>query len=390
MVAGIRINHQHIIYLVALAALFFVLRGFSAVAAPTQAAIVMDETTGKVHFARSADAPARPASLTKVMTLYMTFAALEAGDLKMDQKLPVSKIAAGRSPTKLGLAPGSTITVRDAILASIVHSANDAATVLGEAIGGTERNFAKMMTERAHELGMTNTVFKNASGLPHSLQVTTARDMARLGIAIRRDFPQYFPLFATKEFTYNGRTYRSHNRLVGDFKGVDGIKTGYTAASGFNLITSVERDGTRLVAVVMGGKTAAARNDYMRQIVDTTYARLSDSPVQVAEKAPARGLLVSSASAATSAKPPARASSGAWAVQVGAFRSYKAAERLAHSAAGLVQSSKQAVQVAVVPATNNPKPLYRARLLGFDNVQEARQVCSQLKQKNIGCLPVSL
>lgn len=379
MSVDICIAHWVRAYLIALAALFLISATGPAVAAPTQAAIVVDETTGKVHFARSADVQARPASLTKVMTLYMTFSALESGKLKMKQKLPVSSTAAGRSPTKLGLAPGSTITVYDAIMASIVPSANDAATVLGEAIGRTERNFAKLMTTQAHALGMTSTTFKNASGLPHSLQVTTARDMARLGLAIRRDFPQYFPLFATKEFTYKDRTYRSHNRLVGQSAGVDGIKTGYTAASGFNLLTSVERDGTRLVAVVLGGKTATARNNRMQQILDTTYTRIASSAPPVAQTAPAAG---QAAFAATSA--------GVWGVQVGAFSSYTAAERLAHSAAGLVTPNAQSLQVAVVAAPDMPTPLYRARLVGFGSIQEARRACWQLKQKNIGCLPVSL
>lgn len=386
------LGQRFVVYPLVLLAFFLAMLVRPVSAAPTSAAIIVDEATGKVHFARSADVKTYPASLTKVMTLYMTFAALESGKLKMTQKLPVSQVAAGRSPTKLGLAPGATITVQDAIKSLIVYSANDAATVLGEALGGSERNFAKLMTERARALGMADTTFKNASGLPHSEQMTTARDMATLGLAIRRDFPQYYPLFSTKEFTFNGRTYRTHNRVMASDDSVDGIKTGYTHASGFNLLTSVERDGARLVAVVLGGKTAAARDAYMRQILNTTYARLADpEAVQVADAAATPSRQPAATRVAAVAMPTGGSGgSGAWAVQVGAFRSYTAAERQAQSVAGLVAPRTTPVQVAVVAAENNPKPLYRARLVGFDSAREARRVCSQLKQKKIGCLPVSL
>ena len=350
----------------------------------TASAIVINEATGDVYFARGADRQGYPASLTKVMTLYLVFDALKNGGLMYDRKLPVSPVAAGRSPTKLWLAPGSTITVREAILALVTLSANDAATVLAEAMGGTERQFAKMMTARAHQLGMTQTRFMNASGLPNSAQVSTPRDMAKLGIAIRRDFPEYYNFFSTREFTYGGRTYRNHNRLLGAFQGVDGIKTGYTAASGFNLVSSAERDGTRLVGVVFGGNTAAARDAYMRTILTNAFTSqgVTTLPPKVLEasiKAPVTQV--------DRAAPQGRQ----WGIQVGAFRNYGAAQRLAESAVTIVPAGERQLSVKVAgPGKKTRKPLYRARLIGFATIEEARKACDHLKQNNFGCLPISL
>jgi D-alanyl-D-alanine carboxypeptidase len=238
------------------------------------ASIVVNETSGEVMYSRNADKQLYPASLTKVMTLYLLFESLEAGTVTMDTPMKVSRVAAGRSPSKLGLKAGSTIKVKNAMLALVTKSANDAATVIAEHLSGTERAFAKKMTRKAKALGMTRTNFRNASGLPHSQQKSTARDMARLAIAIRKDFPQYFHFFKTQRFDYRGKRHKNHNALLQDYQGTDGIKTGYIRASGFNLIATVERNGTRLVGVVFGGKTGNSRNAHMMQLLDKQFARL--------------------------------------------------------------------------------------------------------------------
>ena len=224
------------------------------------ASMVVDAESGQVLHAVNADTRNYPASLTKMMTLFLVFDALEKGTLRLDQPLPVSKRAAGMPPSKLGLKQGQTITVEDAILALVTKSANDVAVVIAEALGGQETTFAKMMTERAQELGMSRTTFRNASGLPNRGQKSTARDMVRLAQALMEDHDKYYHYFSTQSFTYQGRTYRNHNRLLKGYKGTDGIKTGYIRASGFNLVSSVERDGRRVIAVVFGGKTSRSRD----------------------------------------------------------------------------------------------------------------------------------
>ncbi|MEX0955998.1 MAG: D-alanyl-D-alanine carboxypeptidase [Rhizobiaceae bacterium] len=240
-----------------------------ASANPNYAAIVVDAKTGKTLFARYADSPRYPASLTKMMTLYMVFEALASGQISKSSKITISKNAAAEVPSKLGLKPGSTITVENAIRSLVTKSANDIATATGEFIGGSEAAFGRMMTAKARALGMSSTTFRNAHGLPNTAQKTTARDMARLGLALREHFPQYYGYFSTRSFSYGGRNYGNHNRLLGRIKGMDGIKTGYTRASGFNLVSSVEANGRSIVAVVMGGRTAASRNEHMAEIIAT-------------------------------------------------------------------------------------------------------------------------
>jgi len=254
------------------------------------ASIVVNETTGKVLYSRNADKKLFPASLTKVMTLYILFEELEEGRITMDTRMKVSKVAAGRSPSKLGLKAGSTIKVKDAMLALITKSANDVATVIAEHLGGTERKFAKRMTRKARALGMTRTNFRNASGLPHSKQHSTARDMARLAIAIRKDFPQYFPYFKTQTYTWKGKRFKNHNTLLRTFKGTDGIKTGYTRASGFNLIATTERNSTRLVGVVFGGRTGSSRDKHMKYLLAKQFDSLPrfTKPVVRQARAPVR------------------------------------------------------------------------------------------------------
>ncbi len=231
------------------------------------AAIVVDAKTGKTLHSRHADARRYPASLTKVMTLYLMFEALKTGRVRMDTPMRVSRYAAARPPSKLGLRAGSKIRVKDAILALVTKSANDVATVVAEHLAGSERKFAQRMTAKARALGMKNTRFTNASGLPSKGQVTTARDMVLLGRAIQVRFPHYYRLFKTRSFRYGGRRYRNHNRLLGKVRGIDGIKTGYTRASGFNLISSAHYKKRHIIAVVLGGRTAKSRDNHMKTLI---------------------------------------------------------------------------------------------------------------------------
>lgn len=234
---------------------------------PKYAGIVVDAKTGNVLYSENADALRYPASLTKMMTLYMTFEALEAGRIRLDSPVPVSAHAASEPPSKLGVRAGGTITVEQAILALVTRSANDAATALGEFVGGSEGKFAQMMTSKARALGMTRTTYRNANGLPNTAQMTTARDQARLGIALRQHFPQYYGYFSTRSFRYGKQVIGNHNRLLGAVRGVDGIKTGYTRAAGFNLVTSAQADGRSVVGVVLGGTSGGQRDAQMKQLV---------------------------------------------------------------------------------------------------------------------------
>lgn len=253
---------------------------FTAAAAPASAnskyaAIVVDARTGKTLFSSASDELRYPASLTKMMTLYMTFEALEAGRIKKTTPVPFSAQASAKPPTKLGVRAGKSVSVETAIYSLVTKSANDAAAALGELLAGSEEGFARKMTAKARALGMNRTTFRNASGLPDPNQRTTARDMAILGLALRRDFPQYYAYFSAKSFTYGKQRLGNHNRLLGRVKGVDGIKTGYTRASGFNLVTSVQDGDRRLVAVVMGGTSGRARDDHMAKLIATYLPKAS-------------------------------------------------------------------------------------------------------------------
>ena len=230
--------------------------------------IVVDANSGAVLHATNPDARRHPASLTKIMTLYLLFEQLDAGKLKLDTPLKVSAEASGQSPTKLGLKPGSSLAVEDAIKGMVTRSANDAAVVVAEAIAGSEDDFARLMTRKAHALGMKDTVYKNASGLPDDDQVTTARDQSTLGRAIQERFPRHYKYFSIRSFTFRGESISNHNHLLGKVEGVDGIKTGYISASGFNLVTSVHRGNRYLVAVVMGGSSGGSRDARMRELIN--------------------------------------------------------------------------------------------------------------------------
>jgi D-alanyl-D-alanine carboxypeptidase len=267
---------------------------------PPTASIVVDGNSGAVLEESNPDAPRHPASLTKVMTLYLLFERLDAGKIRLDSQLSVSEHAASQSPTKLGLKPGQTISVEDAVKGIVTRSANDAAAVIAENLGGSEEGFARLMTQKAHALGMSRTTYVNASGLPDDDQITTARDQALLGRAIQDRFPRYYRFFSTTAFVFRGQTIRGHNHLLGEVPGVDGIKTGFTNSSGFNLLTSVHRDGRYLVGVVLGGRSAGERDAHMRALVESNIRlasahrtapviadrRLMNGPTNVAIAAP--------------------------------------------------------------------------------------------------------
>lgn len=279
--------------------------------APPQAAMVIDGHTGKVLHASNADAARFPASIAKVMTLYLLFERLRDGRLTLDTPLNVSATAAAQPPSKLALAPGKTITVREAIYALVTKSANDCAAVVAENLAGSEEEFARLMTTRARALGMTNTVFRNASGLPDPAQRTTARDLITLGRRVLADFPDQASVFRTRFFSYNGESYRNHNGLLFSYEGTEGLKTGFTQASGFNLLTSVRRGNKHLVAVVLGGRSAIDRNSRMRSLLNSAWSRAADgskvkgSPALVAESKarPAPALAVAAAAGAGSEMP---------------------------------------------------------------------------------------
>jgi D-alanyl-D-alanine carboxypeptidase len=361
---------------------------------PVAAEIVMDARTGKVLRARNADVHTYPASLTKMMTLLLTFEALDRGRLKAGQRLRVSHRAASMSPSRLGLPAGSTITVSDAILALTTKSANDAAVVLAEAIGGSEPRFAALMTKRARQLGMKRTVFRNASGLPHRAQRTTARDMAILSRAIVRLPKRHYDHFSRRSFSWEGRRITSHNRLLGTYEGMDGIKTGFIAASGFNLAASAIRGDRRLIAVVLGGETAASRDERVADLLDTSFGRGPAAPrrtapvVAVAGDVEAEeeevGAKMEGDGAPGVPLPPrarlAAASAGGWGIQVGAFASDAAAR------AGLRAGRKAlgSLVAGTEPQVMRSGQLFQARFVGVSEAK-ATEACAKLKARKRGC-----
>lgn len=242
-------------------------------ATPPTASLVMDAYSGKILYSRNADEYRYPASLTKVMTLYLLFEGLEAKKFTLKSRITMTPRGAGMPPSKLGLRAGQTISVEDAILALVTRSANDVASAVGAFLAGTEDDFAVRMTRKARELGMSRTTYKNASGLPNSAQKTTARDQAKLAKRIREDFPQYYHYFSTEYFVWGKSRIRNHNHLLGKYEGTTGLKTGYTNASGFNLTATVERDDKFLIGVVMGGKKAKLRDAQMVEILDKAFPR---------------------------------------------------------------------------------------------------------------------
>jgi len=397
------------------------LAGGSTSAWAGYASMVIDSTTGEVLNEVNADDLNHPASLTKMMTLYMTFDALQRGRITLDTRMPVSEFAAAKMPTHLGVPAGDEVTVKECVLGMVVLSANDCAAIVGEYLaGGSETAFARMMTDRAHALGMTNTTFRNASGLPDDEQVTSARDLVKLAQHLHDDFPQYY-LFSTREFLFRGRLIKGHNHLMYRYAGMDGLKTGFTTASGFNLASSAERDGHRLIGVVMGSTSGGVRDNLMATLLDNGFAHRPTDPMLVAEAGGqnprmAKRLLARAGTmlAALSPIPKAEAatlrapspasvrvlrahaakpggivtavSTERWAVQVGAFASHAQAEEAAQHAIHLAGLHGEPSILA--PAKNEKHKIYRARLGGFSSESQAREACGALHKKGHLCVVV--
>jgi D-alanyl-D-alanine carboxypeptidase len=326
------------------------------IASPTQAAsgpgyagIVVDAKTGNVLYSENADSLHYPASLTKMMTLYLTFEALESGRIKIDSEVPFSALAAAQAPTKLAVRAGGSITVEQAILSMVTLSANDSAMALGEYLGGSEESFAQMMNNKARALGMTRTTYRNPNGLPNTAQMTTARDQARLGMALREHFPQYYGYFSTHSFQFGKRVIANHNRLLGSVRGVDGIKTGYTRAAGFNLVTSAQADGRSIVGVVLGGVSTPARDNQMRKLVAMylPQASMKSGPSNlIAQTAPEKAAPRKSIPTA----PDTTAAAARMAIDTGVTRSIPAQDTNFDESS----PSSQAAFAAVAPKSSNP------------------------------------
>jgi D-alanyl-D-alanine carboxypeptidase len=401
------------------------------------ASIVVDMNTGTILHSEAAEQPRPPASLTKMMTLYVLFGYLRAGKIKPDSELVVTSHAASQAPTKLGLKPGAKIKVTDAAKALVTQSANDVAATIAENLGGTEENFARLMTETGRRIGMTNTVFRNASGLPNDEQTSTARDMPILSAHLIHDYPEYYTVFETRYFTFKGRKYRNHNKLLFGYKGTDGIKTGYTRASGFNLAASAHRGNKHLLAVVLGGRTGSQRDAATRALLDKHFAKASETkptdeqrvasfvgapppplpaikkpdltlasmapapapaaspaegdidPAPVAAPAPApqpQPVLAALTSPSPAPKPATQSArvDGAYNVQVGAFTSQAEAE----NRLGMVQQRALDVLKGHLPFTasfmKGDQEWYRARFAGFSQ-DDAEAACAALKKLSLDC-----
>ena len=325
---------------------------------PAFSSIIVDGNSGATLSANSPDASRHPASLTKIMTLYLLFERLEAGKMKLDTEMEVSERASEQAPTKLGLRPGQTIRVEDAIKGLVTRSANDAAVVIAEAIAGDENDFAKLMTRKARSLGMTRTVYRNASGLPDDDQVTTARDQATLGRAIQDRFPRYYRYFSTTAFNYHGQSIRNHNHLLGNVEGVDGIKTGYTRASGFNLVTSMRRGNRHLVGVVLGGRSGGSRDAIMRNLLaeNLEKAATKRTVAAITDRNPSDAN--ADVAQAEAESRPTQTAQAQGAVQVASASAEPAATAPpARSAAPLTRSIFAAATAAVPQAKAEPAPL---------------------------------
>lgn len=397
--------------------LIFVLAFFaSGVLAHPMSCLVADVDSGYIFAKENVDTPLPPASLTKVMTLYLTFSALEKGWFKMDSPLPISEYAASQEPSNLSLVAGDTITVREAILALIVKSANDAAVVLAESMAPSEREFAKLMTQAAAQLGMYRTVFKNASGLHHPEQFTCAQDMAVLTLATIKNFPQYYPLFATQSFTYHGREYQTHNHVLVDYQGAEGFKTGYISAVGYNIISTATQQDRRLVGVVMGDQSVAERDSYVKSLLDLGFQKVLQQRQAVAKGklnpafdplhrksmvnrlnmnvfAPVMTYQTKKSLALgkmwASNPPPQKVQAIAlpgtlktddWAIQIGAFSTQERALSIANRALSLLDHPNCSIQTQ--RKGNN---IYRSRLIGFKTKQMAENACSTLQDNKYAC-----
>jgi len=370
---------------------------------------VVEAHTGSILYSHKPNDQNFPASLGKVMTLYLVFRGLDRGDFSLDTKITVSKYAARQPASKLGLPAGDSISIRDSILALATKSANDIASALAEFLTGTEREFAKTMTQQARLLGMANTTFRNASGLPHSQQTTTALDMTILGRALYTDFPHYCDFFAHRKFTFRGTTYRNHNSLLGVYQGVNGIKTGYIRASGYHLMVSGFHNQHHVIAVVLGGKTARSRDNQMKRLLDRAYYALDRKDeligrVVVPHEKGAQNKLTSksneqmapvkvsggevdqtehlSTESENSSKGP-----GAWAVQLGAFSNAHAANLLLEKIIELYPDELKNASPQVSPITTEVGTLFRAKQVGLTE-RSAKGLCLKLKEKAQPCIIV--
>jgi D-alanyl-D-alanine carboxypeptidase len=357
-------------------------------ALPTHAEFLIDPVTGAILHSSNADATTQPASLTKMMTLYMTFDALDRGDLTLDQSLAVSQRAQNQPPSKLGFTAGSTIRVEDAILGLVTRSANDAAVVLAEAIGGSEENFAREMTAKANILGMRNTTFRNASGLPNPNQLTTARDVATLAKSLIEDHPRRYAYFSRRSFIYNGAQVYSHNRLMLRYEGMDGLKTGFVNASGFNLAASAVKDGRRLIAVVLGGNTARERDNRVAALLDDGFGiksapKTETVPVAVTTQPKATVSRSAISKTALRVKQPEKksAKTSTWTIQVGAFKSLQAGKN------GLATATKAApaqLKGTSSMVTKGKGQVFQARFTGLTKA-DAQAACSRIEAKKQDC-----
>lgn len=384
-----------------------------AVANASVSSIMIDAANGEVMYEMNADERRYPASLTKLMTLYITFNALENNHIKLTDKLKVSRTAAGRSPSKLGMRAGETITVKDAIMAVIVKSANDCATVLAEHFAPTEADFAVLMTNTAHKLGMNHTTFKNASGLPNKQQKTSARDMAILAMAVYHHFPQYYKWFSAKSFQYKGRTIGGHNYILKTFAGADGMKTGYTAASGYNIITSAKRSGKRVIAVTMGHNSVGERDKKVSKMMDRGLVHMQKGDVDVAtltKEINGKGVIKAKTArvAAVQKKTPAKTqnvrlakaqnktavkatqiasavSNGRYAVQVGSFSDYQRARNYALTVKNKLAKKYAVHDIKVEKVQAASKTVYRSKVIGLAR-NDANTICRNMKRSNQACL----
>ncbi|MCA0320167.1 MAG: D-alanyl-D-alanine carboxypeptidase [Proteobacteria bacterium] len=398
---------------------------------PPYSSLVVDANSGAVLQNTNGDALRHPASLTKLMTIYLTFSALDSGRLSLGDGLPVSVNALNAPPTKMGMTPGGTVNVRDATMALVTRSANDAAVLLAEGLAGSEEAFARLMTQKARQLGMSSTVFRNASGLPNSEQVTTARDLAKLANALLRDYPHYYAIFSVQSYSYRGRTLENHNRMLGSYDGADGLKTGYTNASGFNLVMSAMRDNRRLIGVVMGGSSAAQRDRTMAALMDrgfTLAAAMQLSPWTSVRKPPSARYTAAqfdpgasfaeayrppaapskqvspkyagfvppapatpaAAPAAFTAAPPAPTPAatdmpalGSWVIQVGSFSEPQAAQAALERATAALPDARSASAIVDEVQMAN-RVFHRARLINLSQDQ-AVEGCKRLEKRKVYC-----
>jgi D-alanyl-D-alanine carboxypeptidase len=373
--------------------LLALLAGLAPLAARAQigsdrySSIVVDAGTGSVLEAANPDAARHPASLAKLMTLYLVFEALRDRRITDDLLVPVSARAASMQPTKLGITPGTRLTVEDAILALVTKSANDVAAALGELLGGSEEQFAQMMTLRARALGMSRTTFTNASGLPDPEQWTTARDMAVLARYLVGDFPAFYPYFGARSFTFHGRVIFNHDRMLASYPGADGMKTGYTEASGHNLVTSAMRGGVRLIGVVLGAASNPERDVHMAGLLNQGFEQMDvpdEHPTSVASRLPS---LIGAAHAASLAdqfaRQPAhtRQTAAAWGIQVGSYPTEKAGREAAVGARRAAEDG----EVRVEPAGLRGRTTWRAQVLGL-TAAEAQGTCSVLAHRRTPCI----